>query len=158
MTHVPYLVKRWSMSGRRVGHVQILDGMHQDGFFCPLAEQLMGRTAETLAQQFEILRSDQDRFALESHVKAVTAQSADRFREELMPLTVKSKGGKTETLSVDEHPRRETSMEQLAKLSTVFMEGGTVTAGNASGMTGSRWWSRAQWAQTSQPSLAKVED
>lgn len=161
MTHVPYLIKRWSMGGKRMGHVQVLDGMHQDGFFCPLAEQLMGRTAETLAQQYEIPREEQDRFALESHVKATTAQSVDRFQEELVSVTVKGKGGKVTTIMVDEHPRADTTLEQLSKLPTVFMEGGTVTAGNASGMTDGASAvvvASPEWAKKHGQPLARVED
>jgi len=159
MTHVPYLIKRWSMTGKKVGSVQVLDGMHQDGFFCPLAEQLMGRTAETVAQKYEILREDQDRLAMESHVKAITAQTTGRFRQELMPLSVEDKKG-IRIVDQDEHPRSDTSMEKLAKLSPVFLEGGTVTAGNASAMTdgasavviASREWVKGRAAP-----LARVE-
>ena len=86
---------------------------------------------EELADQYDISRERQDRFALRSHQKAVAAQDQKRFRDEIVPVTVRTR--KSETLvEADEGPRRDTSLEQLAKLKPVFKPGGTVTAGNAS--------------------------
>lgn len=94
----------------------------------------MGQTAEEVAERYNITREDQDAFALESHKKAVNAQDEGHFNDELVPLMT-VKGGEQITLKQDEGPRRDTSMEALAKLKPVFKEDGTVTPGNASQMS-----------------------
>ena len=88
---------------------------------------------ETLAQGYRVSREDQDRFALRSHQKAVAAIDEKRFREEIAPVPVKTRKGET-IVEADEGPRRETSLEKLAKLRPAFKEGGTVTAGNSSSL------------------------
>src|SRR2546421_10888574 len=96
----------------------------------------MGETAENLRERdARISREDQDRFALETHRRAVAATESGKFAEEILPVSVPQ--GKAEPLIVsrDEPPRRDTSLEALAKLRPVFREGGTVTAGNSSGIT-----------------------
>ncbi len=92
----------------------------------------MGVTAENLAAEFEISREVQDEFALRSQQRAAAAIEAGRFRDEIVPVEVK-RGRETVVIDRDEHPR-ETSAEALAKLSPAFKEGGSVTAGNASGI------------------------
>lgn len=133
MSRVPYFVTgaRW---GARLGHQQLVDGMYQDGFFCPLSRLIMGETAEVLAEQYSISREEQDAYALESQKRAAQALDAGRFRDEIVPVTVKGKKGER-ILDRDEHPRAETSPESLAKLPPVFSKTGTITAGNASGIT-----------------------
>src|SRR5712691_7685199 len=112
--------------GYRMGHQELVDGMYRDGFFCPLAEQVMGETAETLARQYEISRDEQDAFALRSQDRAARALAQRRFEAETFPVT---------DLTRDEHPR-ETTLAALANLPPVFQpDGGTVTAGNSSGLT-----------------------
>jgi acetyl-CoA acyltransferase len=91
----------------------------------------MGETAENLAEMYQIPREDQDRFALRSHQKAVAAQQAGRFRDEIVPVEVKKKK-ETFRVEADEGPRPDTSLEKLARLRPAFREGGTVTAGNSS--------------------------
>jgi acetyl-CoA C-acetyltransferase len=133
MSRVPYLLTgaRW---GYRMGSQEAVDGMYQDGFLCPLAEELMGDTAENLADQYGIPREEQDAFALLSQSRAAAALAAGRFADEIVPVDVKGRKG-PETISQDEHPR-ETSLASLGKLAPVFREGkGTVTAGNSSGIT-----------------------
>jgi 3-oxoadipyl-CoA thiolase len=93
----------------------------------------MPETGENVAADFKISREDQDRFALRSQQRALAAQAAGRFAPELVPVTIAGKRGQETVVSVDEHPR-ETSLEALAKLPTPFRAGGTVTAGNASGV------------------------
>ncbi len=93
----------------------------------------MPETAENVAVQFGISRADQDAFALRSQQRTLAAQQAGRFADELVPVTVPGRKGAVATVDTDEHPRA-TSLEALAKLSTPFREGGTVTAGNASGV------------------------
>jgi acetyl-CoA C-acetyltransferase len=133
MTRVPYLLDRARL-GYRLGHAPFVDGMYQDGFLCPLADQLMGRTAETLAEQYDITRAEQDAFAVESQRRAGSAWEAGRFADELVPVEVPSKRGAI-TVDRDEHPRPDTTMESIARLPSVFKEGGTVHAGNSSGIT-----------------------
>ncbi len=93
----------------------------------------MGETAENLAEQYRIPRQDQDRFALASHRKAVAAIDAGRFRDEIVPVEVR-RHKETDRVEVDEGPRRDTSLEKLARLRPAFREGGTVTAGNSSSL------------------------
>ena len=134
MSRVPYLLTgaRW---GYRLGDQPVVDAMYQDGFLCPLAEQIMGETAETLAGRYRIPREEQDAFALRSQQRAARAWDDGRFRAEVVPVKVPARGGEVE-VARDEHPRAETTPASLAKLPCVFKEdGGTVTAGNSSGIT-----------------------
>jgi acetyl-CoA C-acetyltransferase len=134
MSRVPYLLTgaRW---GYRMGNQPAVDAMYQDGFLCPLAEQLMGETAERLAEMYRITRDEQDAFALRSQERAARALQEGRFEAETFAIAVPGKKG-DETLGRDEHPRPETSLASLAKLPPVFQsDGGTVTAGNSSGIT-----------------------
>jgi 3-oxoadipyl-CoA thiolase len=94
----------------------------------------MGETAENVAERHHISREDQDAFALESHRRAVAAIDAGRFRDEIVPVTVPSGKRETAVVDTDEQPRRDTTLERLAKLRPAFREGGTVTAGNSSGI------------------------
>lgn len=133
MSRVPYYVDsaRW---GARLGHRELTDGMYQDGFLCPLAKMVMGETAEALAQQYQISREQQDEFALASQQRARKAIDGFRFKDEIVPVTIKDKKGERE-FSTDEHPRLDTTAESLAKLPPVFSKQGTITAGNSSGIT-----------------------
>jgi acetyl-CoA C-acetyltransferase len=133
MSRVPYFLEgaRW---GTRMGHQPLVDGMYQDGFFCPLSRMVMGETAELLAEQYRISREEQDAFALASQQRAARALETVRFQDEIVPVTIKDKKGDRE-LATDEHPRPDTSTESLAKLPPVFSKTGTITAGNASGIT-----------------------
>jgi acetyl-CoA C-acetyltransferase len=133
MSRLPYYLEtaRW---GARLGHQELVDGMYRDGFFCPLAQLIMGETAEILAEQYHIARDEQDAFALSSQQRAQRAIEAGRFRDEIVPITVKEKKGER-TFDVDEHPRFNTTAESLAKLPPVFSKSGTITAGNSSGIT-----------------------
>jgi acetyl-CoA C-acetyltransferase len=109
--------------------------MYQDGFLCPLSEQLMGETAETLAGMYKISRDEQDAFALRSQERAARAIQEGRFDSEIVAVKAPAARGE-EIVTRDEHPRAETTLTSLAKLAPVFKEeGGTVTAGNSSGIT-----------------------
>jgi acetyl-CoA C-acetyltransferase len=133
MSRVPYLATgaRW---GYRMGDQPLQDAMYQDGFLCPLAEMLMGETAERLAGESGVSREEQDRFALRSQERAARALAAGRFEAETFAVKVPGKKGDT-LFTRDEHPR-ETTLESLARLPPVFKpKGGTVTAGNSSGIT-----------------------
>jgi acetyl-CoA C-acetyltransferase len=133
MSRVPYLLDqaRW---GYRMGTQELVDGMYRDGFFCPLAQMVMGETAELLAQQYKISRDEQDEFALMSQQRAARAIGAGRFEAEIAPVTLQGKKGAT-VFSRDEHPFADASMEKLAKLAPVFSKAGTISAGNSSGIT-----------------------
>ena len=134
MSRVPYLLSG-ARFGYRMGHQQAVDGMYQDGFFCPLCDKLMGETAETLADQYRIPREEQDAFALRSQQRAARAWSEGRFGAETFAVTIPGKKGDLE-LARDEHPRADSDLPGLARLPPVFREKtGTVTAGNSSGMT-----------------------
>jgi acetyl-CoA C-acetyltransferase len=133
MSRIPYFVEgaRW---GARLGHQTLVDGMYQDGFLCPLAKMIMGETAELLAEQYRIPRDEQDAYACLSQQRAQRAIESGRFTDEIVPVTVKEKKGER-LFAVDEHPRFGTTPEALAKLAPVFSKGGTITAGNSSGIT-----------------------
>ena len=94
----------------------------------------MGETAENIAEQTGITREAQDAFAVESHRRAIAAMDAGKFIEEILPITIPQKKEAALVVSQDERPRRDTSMESLARLKPAFRDGGTVTAGNSSGM------------------------
>jgi acetyl-CoA C-acetyltransferase len=95
----------------------------------------MGITAETLAELYGISREDQDLFALKSHNKAIRAQEEGRFKDEIVPVLIPQKKGEPLLVDVDSHPRKDTSIEKIAKLRPAFKEGGTVTAANSSPVT-----------------------
>ena len=133
MSRVPYFADgaRWGM---RMGNMKLVDGMYRDGFSDPLSGLVMGETAENLARQYEIPRIEQDEFALRSQQKAQTAIESGRLDDEVTPLEVEGKKGKT-TFARDEHYRAGTTLQDIAKLPPVFSKDGTVTAGNSSGIT-----------------------
>jgi len=134
MSRVPYLAEgaRW---GLRMGNVDLVDGMYRDGFLDPLSGQVMGETAETLARQYSISREEQDQYALRSQQRAEAAALEGRFRAEVAPLSIKDRKGNAIEFSTDEHVRQGATIESMRKLSPVFSEGGTITAGNSSGIT-----------------------
>ncbi|TMQ60774.1 MAG: thiolase family protein, partial [Candidatus Eisenbacteria bacterium] len=134
MSRVPYLLDR-ARSGYRLGHAPLADGMYRDGFLDPICGLLMGETAEKLADEYKIDRAEQDAFALESQRRAAAAMREGRFEREIVPVTVAGRKGEERTVSADEHPRADTTLEDLAKLPPVFRSGGTVHAGNSSGIT-----------------------
>jgi len=131
MTRVPYLLPGMRL-GHRLGDTEVLDGMYTDGLLDPLCGLIMGETAENLVDKYDISRAEQDAFALESQHKA--ASGAQRRGDEMFPVET-TLGRKTVTVTADEHVRPDTSIESLAKLAPVFREGGSVTAGNSSGLT-----------------------
>ena len=133
MSRLPYYLDgaRW---GYRLGHQELVDGMYRDGFFCPMAKMVMGETAEVLAEEYKISREEQDQYALCSQQRAEFAINAGRFDAEIVPVTIESKKGVT-TFTRDEHVITGSSMEKMQKLAPVFSKTGTITAGNASGIT-----------------------
>ena len=133
MTRVPFLLPQLR-KGYRMGHAPVVDAMYQDGFNCPLADQPMGATADTLARQYTLSRDEQDAYACRSHNRYEAAQTRGAFADEVLPLTVKSKAGPV-SVTADEHPRAGASIADFAKLPPHFdPKAGFVTAGNASGI------------------------
>ena len=133
MSRVPYLVEaRW---GVKMGNQPLVDAMYRDGFLCPISQMIMGETAELLAQQYKISREEQDAFALDSHHRAARAQRECRFSREIIPVERTDKKGNVIRVEKDEHVRPDITLEQMAKLPLVFSKTGTITAGNASGIT-----------------------
>lgn len=129
-SQVPYIAEgaRW---GSRMGDSKLIDVMHKDGFMCPLAGHLMGMTAETLVERYDISREEQDAFAVESQNKAVQAVKEGKFKEEILPVEVPAGKGQTVVFDTEEIPREGVTVEKLAKLPPVFKKDGTVTAGNS---------------------------
>jgi acetyl-CoA C-acetyltransferase len=134
MSRVPYMLPdiRW---GLRMGHKEAVDGMSRDGFLDPLSGKIMGETAETLADRYGISREEQDAYAAESQHRCQRARAEGRFRDEIVPIPAKI-GREERVVDTDEHPRDDVTASGLAKLPPVFRSpGGTVTAGNSSGIT-----------------------
>src|SRR6202521_2281305 len=120
-------------NGVKMGDAQMVDTMIKDGLWDAFNGYHMGNTAENVAQRWQITREQQDEFAARSQAKAEAAQKAGRFKDEIVPVVVKSRRGDT-TVDTDEHPKHGTTAEILAKLRPAFDKNGTVTAGNASGI------------------------
>lgn len=133
MSNTPHLLPR-ARWGYRLGHDEIVDGMYRDGFHCALANQLMGETAENLVPLYGITRAEQDAYAAESQRRCEAARKRGRFDAEKVAVQIASKAGPT-AFQADEHARDGVSEADLAKLPPVFSKSGTVTAGNASGIT-----------------------
>ncbi|MCA9001762.1 MAG: thiolase family protein, partial [Planctomycetes bacterium] len=114
MSGLPFFLPKMRM-GYRLGHDRVVDAMYKDGFQCPLANMLMGATAEVLAQEIGLTREQQDAFALDSQKKAAAAQSGGLFKDEISPVEVTERR-KTRIVSEDEHLRPDATMEGLAKL------------------------------------------
>jgi acetyl-CoA C-acetyltransferase len=121
-------------NGTKMGNAQMIDTMITDGLWDAFNGYHMGNTAENVAKQFQITREQQDQFALASQQKAEAAQKAGRFKDEIVPIVVKERKGDV-TVDSDEYPKHGTTLEALQKLRPAFLkDGGTVTAGNASGI------------------------
>jgi acetyl-CoA C-acetyltransferase len=133
MSNTPYLLPR-ARWGYRMGNDEVIDGMVRDGFMCPLADEMMGSTAETLADQYQISREEQDRFAVESQAKAGRAYEENRFADEIVPVRVAGRK-RDVVIDRDEHPRFDADLGSMARLQPVFRKQGTVHAGNSSGVT-----------------------
>ena len=133
MSNVSYSIKnaRWGM---RLQHRELTDGVW-DGLTDPHTGLIMGMTAENVAEKYNISREDQDRFAYRSQMQAKKAVEDGRFKDEIVPIKVPGeKKGQLKIVDVDEHPRPETTLDKLGKLSPAFKKDGTVTPGNSSGI------------------------
>ena len=119
--------------GKKLGDAELVDTMIKDGLWDAFHGYHMGITAENVAEKFQITREEQDKFALKSQEKALTAQKQNKFKEEIISYKIKSKKADVE-FNVDEHPREGINLDALSRLKPVFKKDGTVTAGNASGI------------------------
>jgi acetyl-CoA C-acetyltransferase len=131
MSRAPYLVN--GRSGElRYGHTQLTDALLNDGLWDPFENWGMGNSADFIAEEYEVTRAAMDAFALESQKKAVAAMDGGKFKSEIVPVELKGRKGEVTLFDTDEGPRRDTSIEGLAKLKPAFRPDGRVTAGNSS--------------------------
>ncbi|MGZ8563393.1 MAG: acetyl-CoA C-acetyltransferase [Candidatus Limnocylindria bacterium] len=134
MNLAPYLLPQ-ARTGYRLGNGTLVDSTVHDGLWCSTCDVHMGMHAERVADKHGVTREAQDEFALRSHQRAIAAQEAGRFDDEIVPVTVPGKKGDT-VIAADEGPRADSTLEALARLRPAFRpDGGTVTAGNAPGIT-----------------------
>jgi acetyl-CoA C-acetyltransferase len=134
MNNGPYLLDE-ARFGYRLGDGKLVDAMVHDGLWCSFENHHMGNSAEWIAREYDLKREELDEYAYRSHMKAVAAIDEGRFQEETISVEVPQRKGNTVVFEVDECPRRDTSLEALARLKPVFDATGVVTAGNAPGIT-----------------------
>lgn len=133
MSQLPFYLLG-ARKGYRLGEGELVDGMYRDGFHCPLADQLMGATAENLAEEFAITREEQDSYAVESQQRCQRAREAGLFSDEIAPVEIAGRKGAT-VVETDEHPRNDVTIEAMGRLKPVFKKDGSIHAGNSSGIT-----------------------
>jgi acetyl-CoA C-acetyltransferase len=133
MSRAPYLLRgvRW---GLRLGHGEVEDSLLTEGLACALERCHMGVTAEEVARRYNVTRAEQDAFAAESQARAGRSLESRAFADETVTVSVPGPKKTTVEVTLDEHPRPGTTVERLAALKPAFESGGTVTAGNASGI------------------------
>ncbi len=134
MTNAPYYVFSNVRKGFRFGPQTMADGMIHDGLWDSFSDSHMGSLAELIARKFDVSREDQDRFAFESHQKAVAAIESGKFKDEIVAVTIHRRKGDPVVFDRDEGPRADTTVEVLSRLRPAFEKEGTVTAGNAPGL------------------------
>jgi acetyl-CoA C-acetyltransferase len=134
MSRAPYLVNG-RMGELKFGNAQMTDALLNDGLWDPFENWGMGNSAEFIADEYEVTREAMDKFSFESHQKAVAAQEAGKFKDEITPVEVPGRKGQVTVVEQDEGPRKETTLEALSKLKPVFKSDGKVTAGNSSQMS-----------------------
>ena len=120
-------------NGQKMGDLKLIDTMIQDGLWDAFNGYHMGQTAENIAEKWQLTREQQDEFAVASQNKAEAAMNAGKFKDEIVPVTIKTRKGDV-VVDTDEYPRAGANMEGMAKLRPAFTKDGTVTAGNASGI------------------------
>ena len=120
-------------NGKKLGDTELIDTMIKDGLWDAFHGYHMGITAENVAEKFQVTRDEQDQFALRSQKKALSAQKINKFKDEIVNFKIKSQKSDLD-FNKDEHPREGINLDTLSKLKPVFKKGGTVTAGNASGI------------------------
>ena len=130
----PYIMAN-ARTGYRLGNAELIDATVHDGLWCTIENWHMGNSAELIAEAMNTTREEMDEFALGSHQKAVRAINEERFKAEIVPMTVPQRKGEPIIFDTDENPRADTSMEALAKLRPAFKKNGKCTAGNSSAIT-----------------------
>ena len=133
MSNAPFVTSGKARWGLRMGDSKLVDVMIKDGLWDAFNNYHMGITSENVAEKFGVTREDQDEVSARSQQRAIAAIKSGAFKDEIVPVTIKTKKGET-VFDTDEFPREGTSTEILAKLRPAFKQGGTVTAGNASGL------------------------
>jgi len=133
MSYAPYLVSGKVRSGNKMGNMEMVDHMVYDALTDAFGNMHMGITAENIANKHNLSREEQDKFAYESQAKAIKAVDEGKFKDEIVPIVIKTRKGDI-VFDTDEYPNRTTNPEILAKLRPAFVKDGTVTAGNASGI------------------------
>lgn len=133
MSNAPFLLKgaRW---GYRMGNAEAVDSMLSEGLMCSINGCHMGNTAEEIVRRYGVSRADQDAFAAESQRRAAEAIASGIFEREIVPVDVPSRKGSSIRVTRDEYSRADTTVEKLSSLKPAFEKGGTVTAGNSSGI------------------------
>jgi acetyl-CoA C-acetyltransferase len=133
MSTAPFLLPE-GRTGHKYGNTQLIDAVVHDGLWCSFENQSMGHAAEFIADKYEVTREEMDEFARQSHQKAVAAIDAGKLKAEIAPVEIRDAKGRVTVIDTDEGPRRDTSIEALAKLKPAFKADGRVTAGNAPGL------------------------
>lgn len=133
MSRAPFLVDGRTGS-LRFGHGRLADALLLDGLWDPFEDWGMGNAAEFIAEVYDISREEMDQFAWNSHMKAIRASDEGKFKDEIVPIELKGRKGEVTFFDTDETPRRDTSLEALAKLPPAFQKDGKVTAGNSPGL------------------------
>jgi acetyl-CoA C-acetyltransferase len=134
MSLAPYMLPQ-ARSGYRLGNGQLIDAVVHDGLWSSFTDEHMGCSAEFIAEQFELTREELDEYAYHSHRKAIEAIDAGRFKDEIVPVEIPQRKGTPLIFDTDEAPRRDTTLEALARLRPAFKKDGIVTAGNSPGIT-----------------------
>ncbi|MCH7662536.1 MAG: acetyl-CoA C-acetyltransferase [Chloroflexi bacterium] len=159
LSRAPYLIQGRG-GALKYGHEQLTDAIKHDGLWDPFENWIMGDAAEFISEEYEVSRHAMDEFAFGSHQKALAAIDAGKFKEEIVAVEVKDRKGNVTIFDTDEAPRRDTSLEILAKLPAAFKEGGKVTAGNAPGLNDGASAlvvaSRAKAEENGQKPLARI--
>lgn len=132
MSNCPYLLPH-ARTGYRIGDQKVVDSMIWDGLWDAYENFHMGMTGELVAEKYRIAREEQDRFAFESHQKAIRARKSCFVESQILPIEVRQRKGEALVIKYDESPREDTTLEALAMLKPAFKKDGTVTAGNAPG-------------------------
>lgn len=134
MSSIPYLAvdQRW---GSRMGDARLLDAMYKDGYICALTGKHMGELTDALAKRYGISREQQDAYACESQARTAAAKASGFSSQMIVPIEIPQGKGQVIQFQDDEHPRPDTTLDKLAKLPPAFGKEGTITAGNASGIT-----------------------
>ncbi|GGN50341.1 acetyl-CoA C-acetyltransferase [Oceanobacillus indicireducens] len=133
MSNAPYILKdaRW---GHRMGDRPVVDLMIHDGLTCSFEGVHMGNYGNSTANKYDVSREAQDEWAYRSHMRAVEAIEEGKFKDEIVPVEIPQRKGDSVLIDTDEAPRKDTSIEKLAKLRPAFDKDGTITAGNAPGV------------------------